>query len=186
MVVAAVLAGVLVVAGCSDDDSRGDVGSDTTAGASADERPAPVADACELVTAEDAATIMGEPAQVDEESAAGISETNCHYLNVAPADANEGRVLRQLQVQIYAGARYFDTAGAAFPLAEREPLDVGDAAFVHVSDTIAGVNVQVLDGDTVYLFSYSETAILAEEPADAPGKKDALVALVVARLGAVG
>ncbi len=184
--VSMVLAAALVV-GCSGGDAR-DASATSSTGSenSGDALPVPAADACELVTRDDAAAIMGVPAQVDEDSAGGRSDTNCHYVNVPPADTSEGQVLRQLQVQIYSGARYFDATGVVFPLDERESLDIGDEAFVHVSDTIAGVNVQVLVGDTVYLFSYSETAILAEEQADAGAKQDALVALVGERLGAVG
>jgi len=147
------------------------------------DRNSSVIDACDLVTVDDAAQVMGVPAQRDEESSDPISDTNCHYINVPPVDETEGQVLRQLQVSVYSGAQYFDTDGIVFPTNEREELDIGDDAFVHLSDGLLGLTIQVVDGDVMYSVNYVESAILSDDEADTAGKRPALVALVEDKLG---
>ncbi len=138
--------------------------------------------ACALVSEADLSALAGVEMTASKETPTEFSASSCTYESVAPADPSAGRVLKLVLVDIYSGSQFFDIEGTFYPLAEREYLDIGDDAFVHIGDAVRGVTVQVSIEEAVLSINYTEQAILTDEVADAASKAAALVALVKERL----
>jgi hypothetical protein len=137
----------------------------------------PIDDACAVVTAGEASTLVGEPMVFAPETLeAPVS--SCKYVSVDPQDSASGRVFKQLRVDIYEGSQFFDLDGVGYPKADRENLALGDRGFVHTGDVERGVTVQFEIDEAVYQVNYTERAILTDDPADASRISDALVRLL--------
>ncbi len=140
----------------------------------------PINEACAVVTADEATTLVGEPMVFEPESiAAPVS--SCKYVSVDPEDSSSGRVFKQLRVDIYEGSQFFDLDGVGYPKVDRENLALGDRGFVHTGDVERGVTVQFEIDEAVYQVNYTEHAILIDEPADASRITGALVRLLERR-----
>jgi len=136
-----------------------------------------------VITLADAAAVSGVAMQAHRDDEVEVLTSTCTYVSVPPADASEGRILRQLRVDIFAGSQFFDQEGRYYPREEREDLEFADEAFVHTGDEKRGVTVQVARSGVVYSVNYSEQAILTDDVPDAAARRDELVAVVEERLG---
>lgn len=172
----------LTLVACRGDDDRpaASTAPPSTAGAKVPD------EACEVITLDDAESVSGVAMQVHRDEAVEVLTSTCTYVSVPPADASEGRILRQLRVDVFAGSQFFDQEGRYYPRDERENVEVGDEGFVHTGDEQRGVTVQVARAGIVYSVNYSEQAILTDEVPDAAARRDSLVAVVEERLGGEG
>lgn len=140
----------------------------------------PINDACAVVTADEATTLVGESMVFEPETIAAPM-SSCKYVSVDPQDSASGRVFKQLRVDIYEGSQFFDLDGVGYPKVDRENLALGDRGFVHTGDVERGVTVQFEIDEAVYQVNYTERAILTDEPAAASRITDALVRLLQGR-----
>ncbi len=146
-----VTCGVLVVAGAactSSSESAGPdrptAGSTTTTKAGAD-----AVDVCTAITADDAATVFGAPAQrTDPEGTQGGALGVCIYQGV-----NESFTVRNLlQARVYPSAAYYGRK--VFPTARSLP-GVGDRAFINVNEAGHVVDIQFVAGARTGALNYS-------------------------------
>lgn len=161
--VALVLAALLPLAACGDDDDDAD-GSDGTRAAQeqadddrddADDRdegdqPGEIGEGCDLVTAADAEAILGEPVEPEpreDDLGAEVLDDYCAW--IAETDTS----FKLLQLNVFDGPQFFsaETYGDAEGFAELD--GIGDEAFVY--DAGFGIQVQVLDGDETIVLDVS-------------------------------
>ena len=124
--------------------ARDGKGSTTTIKAGAD-----TVDVCKVVTAEDAGTVFGAPAQMtDPEGTQGGALGVCIYEGV-----NESFTVRNLlQARVYASAVYYGEK--VFPSARPLP-GIGDKAFINVNETGHVVDIQFVSGGRTGALNYS-------------------------------
>lgn len=112
-------------------------------------------DACVLVDADDAASILGSPAEVDTTPAGSFGETSsCAWITESEA---------LLFVSLFEGSEFY--GGDGVPGAEA--LALGDVGYIVVEPNFGGVDLQVVKGDwvlslTVTPFGVADTAGLPE------------------------
>lgn len=174
------LIGVLVVFGSCGNDSETPSSSEPGGPSSSATVVAPVDDACVVITAAEATTLVGETMILEPETVEG-PVSSCKYVSVEPADSASGRVFKQLRVDIYEGSQFFDLDGVGYPKADRKNLALGDRGFVHAGESERGITVQFEIDEVVYQVNYTEHAILTDEPADATRVSDPLVELLRGR-----
>ena len=99
-------------------------------------------DACVLVDASDAASVLGSPAVVDTTPAGGFGETSsCAWITDSEA---------LLIVTVFEGRMFY---GGSAGLPGAEGLEVGDEGYIGVDPTFGGVNLQVVKGEWVLSLS---------------------------------
>ena len=129
-------AAAAIESGEGGDDAEG-AGEEVASGG----QPGEAVDACRLVDANAAATILGAPAHVDNAGIGGFGETSlCGW--VTDTDA-------LLVVSVFDGAHYY--GGGLMPGAE--PLDFGDDGYITVEPNFGGVDMQVVEGNWVVSLS---------------------------------
>lgn len=124
------------------DDGDGD--DDATPGGGGEKR-----DGCELVTAADAETILGEPVTEDteaSEAASGFALANCVW------QVEDETSFKLLQFSAFEGAQFYGGELFKDDPSYEEVDGLGDGAFFTEA---LGVQLQVIDGDTVLLFDVS-------------------------------
>jgi hypothetical protein len=130
------LSSVLAVAAgaaCSDTDTPAREGAGT-----ATLTTVPDVDACVLVDASDAASVLGSPAVVDATPAGGFGETSsCAWITDSDA---------LLVVTVFEGRMFY---GGSAGLPGAEDLEVGDEGYIGVDPTFGGVDLQVVKGEWV-------------------------------------
>jgi hypothetical protein len=94
-------------------------------------------DACVLVDADDAESVLGSPAVADTTPAASFGETSSCVWNT------ESEAL--MVVSVFEGREFY--SGDGFP--GSEALAVGDAGYIAVEPNFGGVDLQVVKGDWV-------------------------------------
>jgi hypothetical protein len=140
----------LVFAACGGGDNT-ETGSPTTSedetnGAS--DGDGEIGDLCEIITASDAETVLGEPAEADPEREAPGAVGQCVWDAVA-ADS-----FAQLQFRIYDGGSYYSE-----PADGAEPLAVGDPGYIRVDDEFGVIDIQfVTNGSLVVTLFASDMA----------------------------
>lgn len=123
-------------------------------------------DACAVVTADDASSLFGQPAEKDS-GAPSVDPAlmgECLW-SWADADANS----HLLQFRVWKGEEYYTPSNNA------EPFAIGDKGVVK-SDPVWGVDVQWLQGDKAADLSYSTVGSVPK----AETKIDAVKALALA------
>lgn len=142
--VAVALAMIIVFAACGEEEKKGDSGQPATA---AGGNSAATADACKIVTQEDASKLFGKPAVRDE----GVPvvdpnmKSECIWTWDSPDADNQ-----LLQFRVWNGTAYYAETGDSFT----KPIDLGEKGHIRVHE-FAGVDVEWLqDGKTISL-SYS-------------------------------
>lgn len=153
---------MVVIASCSDTDSTPVTASTASAtstplGTSTGGDTSTVAvprldlDACVLVDATDAASILGSEATVDTTPAANFGEVSfCAWITGSDA---------LLTVSVFEGRQFYggdDGTGA-------EPLNVGDEGFIGVEPTFGGVVIQFLQDDWVVTLSATPFGVVDVE-----------------------
>ena len=109
-------------------------------------------DACVLVDANDAASVLGSPASVDTTPAGGFGEaSSCAWITDSEA---------LLVVTVFEG-RVFYGGSAGLPGAEG--LEVGDKGYIGVDPTFGGVNLQVVKGEWVLSLSTAPFGVVDVE-----------------------
>ena len=99
--------------------------------------PRPDVDACVLVDASDAASVLGSEATADTTPVPDFGQVSiCAWITESEA---------LLVVSVFEGRQFY--GGDGFPGAE--PLDVGDEGFIAVEPGFGGVALQFLKGDWV-------------------------------------
>ncbi len=137
----------VVVGACGDTRDRATVasaGSDASAtpqateGATTDTVTTPPdVDACVLVDASDAASVLGSPATVDATPAVGFgAASSCVWITESEA---------LLVVSVFEGREFY----GSYALAGTEALEVGDQGYIAVEPTLGGVDLQVVKGEWV-------------------------------------
>ncbi len=139
------------------------VGTTTTlpvdAGTTATTTARPEVDACVLVDAADAASILGAPASVDATPGPSFGEVStCAWVTVGDA---------LLVVTVFEGRQFY--GGGTFP--DAEPLGVGDEGYIGVDAQFGGVNLQFVQDQWVIGLSAAPFGI-----ADVPGLPAAMTA----------
>ena len=134
------LSSVLAVAAgaaCSDTDTPAREGAGT-----ATLTTVPDVDACVLVDASDAASVLGSPAVVDDTPIGGFGEaSSCAWITDSDA---------LLVVTVFEGRMFY---GGSAGLPGAEDLEVGDEGYIGVDSTFGGVNLQVVKGEWVLSLS---------------------------------
>ena len=116
-------------------------------------------DACVLVDADDAASVLGSPAVADTTPAASFGETSsCVWTTESEA---------LLVVSVFEGREFYSGDG----LLGAEALAVGDTGYIVVEPNLGGVDLQVVNGDwvlslTVTPFGVADTDGLPETMTD--------------------
>ncbi len=101
----------------------------------------PDLDACVLVDARDAASVLGSPAIVDTPPAGGFGEASS-CVRITESEAS-------LVVSVFEGREFYGGDG----LPGTEVLEVGDQGYIAVEPTFGGVNLQVVKGEWVLSLS---------------------------------
>ena len=97
----------------------------------------PEVDACVLVDASDAASVLGSPATVDATPAVGFgAASTCVWITESEA---------LLVVSVFEGREFYGGEG----LPGTEVLEVGDQGYIAVEPTFGGVDLQVVKGEWV-------------------------------------
>ena len=108
-------------------------------------------DACVLVDADDAASVLGSPAQIDTTSIAGLGETSvCAWITESDA---------LLVVTLFEGRQFYggDLRG------DGDAIDFGDEGYIVVEPTFGGVGLDVVKGDWVLGLSAAPFGIVDVE-----------------------
>lgn len=152
-VVTAAIVLIFAFTACGDEEKKSDAGQPAPAAGNG----AATADACKLVTQEDASQLFGKPAS-PEESGAFVIDPNmvseCLWTWDSPEADNQ-----LLQFRIWNGEMYYSEPSDSYT----QTLDIGDKGNIRVHKT-AGVDIQwVQDGKTIDL-SYSTVGTGVPDP----------------------
>ena len=108
-------------------------------------------DACVLVDADDAASVLGSPAQIDTTSIAGFGETSvCAWITESDA---------LLVVTLFEGRQFY----GGDLLGDGDAIDFGDEGYIVVEPTFGGVSLDVVKGDWVLGLSAAPFGIVDVE-----------------------
>jgi hypothetical protein len=140
-------------------------------GGSDDEAKAPPTNAaCTLVTKEDATTLFGVEADASDNASPGDEASVCMW----EADDGDNHSYL-LQVRVYDDEYHY--GGEIFPTAE-EISGLGDKAFVNKGESIAGTDVQFVQGGKTYTVNYGISNVMAKVKKSAADQADELVAII--------
>ena len=105
-------------------------------------------DACFLVDANDAASVLGSPAVIDTTPAGGFgAASSCVWITESDA---------LLIVSVFEGRQFYGGDG----LSGSKVLEVGDQGYIAVEPTFGGVDLQVVKGEWVLSLSVTPFGVL--------------------------